>query len=146
MKKAMYFACLLTLGCSPMRVLLPRTDSKSFKSIDFCELPKHKGDLVCVKGRYSGVEEYWSFKTTSVNGCPDKLDVELNLQEMKYAKLGFDRKSNRVHNNYMNSYLLIEVIGTYSDQEKEYGHLGHNNSVFVVQEIVSVTVKRSKTF
>lgn len=145
MKKALYFACLLILGCSPKRVFVTRTDSKPFKYIDFCDLPKHKGELVCVKGGYAGVVEYWSFRVASVNGCPDKLDVELNLQQMKYAKPGFERKFNYVHDNYMNNYLLIEVIGTYSDEEKEYGHLGHNNAIFIVEEVVNVTLRRSVT-
>ncbi|QDK80182.1 hypothetical protein EXU85_16855 [Spirosoma sp. KCTC 42546] len=146
MKNILYLVCLFSLGCVRNHFSITQTDSKLFKYIDFCDLPNYKNDLVCIKGEYSGYDEYWSFSPISRKRCSNSLDLELGLNEVKYKNPEFDDKIRQAINNSVNSYLIIEAIGIYTNELKQYGHLGRKNSIFVVQEIVNVAVKKRSLF
>lgn len=52
----------------------------------------------------------------------------------------FEEIFRKVAENYHNSYLMLEMIGKFDNSNKEgYGHLGHNNSRFIVDEIIKAT-------
>ena len=140
----LYFTCLLLIGCTTKQVPIIQTDPKLYKVVDFCDLPKYEGDLVYVIGTYSGVEEYWSFNPANKGGCSHRFNMDLGLGEEKHPKPEFDDSFRQAATNYFDTYLVVEAIGTYSDELKEYGHLGTNNSVFVVHELIKVTVKKKK--
>ena len=105
----------------------------------FFDLPKYKGQKVYLQGRYSGMEEYWSLK--AINGrFNKKLSVELEFKVgPNYIPLKYQSYFDSVYNSYWNKYLLIDAIGIFSsDKEFGYGHLGSNNSLFVVSEIIDI--------
>ena len=104
--------------------------------INACELPTHKNELVYTRFIYSGIDEYWGLhpvdkKCKGINAkleIPDSVELKPKDQVLfKYA-----------HDHYWNTYLIIDAIGTFDDSEHHYGHLGSNNSQFIIKWIVDV--------
>ena len=109
---------------------------------DFCDLPNYKGQKVYIKANYCGVEEYWSL--SGKKSCNEKLNVDL---QFKSGNTPFVYKSifNKVHNRYYNSCLEIEAIGVFENDSKSgYGHLGSNNSVFLVSNLISAKLIKKR--
>jgi len=128
-------------GCSASRrSSTPKYFRDSIPIVSFYDLPKHKGKKVYLQSWYSGNEEYWSLK--ALNGRFDqKLSVELQFKEWPHMPPPnkYDNLFDSVYNHYPDRYLLIDAIGTFSNDNKNgYGHLGSNNSVFIVSELIDV--------
>lgn len=110
--------------------------------INPCELPNHKSELVYTRFIYSGVDEYWSLT------APDKkcsVNASLELPNGIILNLKDEKALRDVISHYWKRYLIIDVIGTYNDNNKEgYGHLGSNSAVFTVKKVIDtqVMVKR----
>ena len=110
--------------------------------MEACDLPNHQNQLVYTRLIYSGLEEYWSLrpekKCNLINADLDIPDsVELNAEEKKNIKY--------VHKHYGKTYLIMDLIGTFEDNnQKGYGHLGSNNSRFVVKYVVATYIVDKK--
>lgn len=105
--------------------------------ISACGLPAHKNELVYTRFIYSGVDEYWGLhsadkKCSSINAyleIPDSVEIR-----PEYNKL-----FKSVHKQYRKTYLIIDAIGKFDNSNKNgYGHLGSNNSQFIVKWIIDV--------
>ena len=98
-----------------------------------------------MKAYYSGIVEYWSLTDPRKENCNPVLTVDLQFSGTNpyMAPREFEDIFRKVSENYHNSYLLLELIGWFENDRKEgYGHLGHNNSRFVVSEIIKATMVR----
>jgi hypothetical protein len=98
---------------------------------------------VYLKSFYSGVDEYWSLSNVERKDCHPKLNVD--LQFTGYNPFNPPEKFKKVfreaHENYPNTYLLIEAVGIFENESKSgYGHLGSNNSRFIVSELINATL------
>jgi hypothetical protein len=106
-----------------------------------CELPAHKKELVYTRFIYRGTDEYWSL-------VPDKkcnaVKAELEIPDSVEMRQEFKSQFKNVHDNYWNTYLLLDVIGVYEDGDaRGYGHLGSNKSKFTLKYFIDVqTVKK----
>jgi len=142
-----YFVILLIGFAIPRCKTSNETLSKTYKNnipiVQFCDLPNYKGKQVYLKCLYSGIDEYWSLKDIARRKCKPALSIDLQfvgynpfLPPEKYRKV-----FTEVGNNYHNSYLLLEAIGIFEkDSSNRYGHLGSNNSRFIVSELISATL------
>ncbi len=113
--------------------------------ITFCDLPKFAGKSVYLTGYYSGIDEYWSLKNTKKKACNSKLTVD--LQFAGYNPFNppekFEKVFREAYENYHDTYLLIKAVGVFKQDGKNgYGHLGSNNSQFVVSEIIEASLIR----
>lgn len=113
-------------------------------AVSFCDLPLYKGKQVYLKCYYSGIDEYWSLKNIKPGDCNSKLSVD--LQFTGYNPFNppekFETVFREASENY-NTYLLIEAVGIFENGNKNgYGHLGSNNSRFIVSELIKVTLMK----
>jgi hypothetical protein len=123
-------------GQSAKRILPPRVLSDGYPDfLNSCEIQNHKKELIYTRLIYSGVEEYWGL--TSGKNC-NNIIAELEIPEGVILKSKFTKMIRNVHNNYWKTYLIIDVIGTLVDDAKHYGHLGSNNSQFIVKQIIDI--------
>ncbi len=120
-----------------------KTSTNYFKDtipkVSFCDLPKYKGQQVLLQSKYAGVEEYWSL--SPVEGkCKDDIKLDLEFKEgIGYIPSKYQCLFDSVYSSYWNSYLLINAIGTFDNDSKSgYGHLGNNNSRFLVSKIIDI--------
>ena len=103
-----------------------------------CNLLNHRNQLVYTRLIYSGMEEYWGLrpakKCNLINADLDISDsVELNAEDKRNIKY--------VHSHYWKTNLIMDLIGTFEDgNPKGYGHLGSNNSRFVVKYVVATYI------
>jgi len=135
--------CFLTvISCRTGKTLSNQTYKDSIPIIDFCDLPDYKGRQVYIKCNYSGVDEYWGLGQKK---CKSKISVNLEFSgdnPFREPK-EFENVFREVHDNYYNSYLEIEAVGVFeTDRKNGYGHLGSNNSRFVVYKLIRATLIR----
>lgn len=103
--------------------------------INACDLLSHKKQLVYTRFVYSGVDEYWG--ATPEKKCNNNINAYLDIPDSVTIRPEIDKKFEDVHNNYWKKYLVIDVIGTFENDKKGgYGHLGSNNSRFIVKYVV----------
>jgi hypothetical protein len=143
-KLSIFIICLFTvIGCRSTKAGITKNYRDSIPIVAFCDLPNYKGEKVYVKGFYSGVDEYWSLNNGRAK-CNEKLTVDLQFKDDPFnPPKEFESAFREVHNNYHNSYLQIEAVGTFeNDRQGGYGHLGSNNSRFVVYELIEATLIR----
>lgn len=111
--------------------------------IDACELTSHKNELVYTRFTYSGIDEYWSLN--SPNKQCKSINAELEIPDNLKLKAEDEKLFSQVHEKYWKSYLIIDAIGTFEDNKASgYGHLGSNNSRFVVKHIINVQMVTKK--
>ncbi|WP_158825581.1 hypothetical protein [Mucilaginibacter lacusdianchii] len=138
--------CIISLfSCSSLKKEYSIQASSGVPVISFCDLPNYQNKQVYLKFAYSGMEEYWAIYPINPDLCARELKVELDFEEEKLpSKIG--KAFAKVHRHYWNSYLIIEAIGIYETGKKGgYGHLGSNNSRFLVQKIKKISLaKKSK--
>jgi len=136
------------VSCHSTSLTSNETFRDSIPTINFCDLPKYTGKQVYLKAYYSGIDEYWSLTDPRKQNCNPALTVDLQFTGTNpyMTPKEFENVFLKVTNNYQNSYLLLELIGKFENDRKEgYGHLGHNNSRFVVTEIIKATLKKKRT-
>lgn len=110
--------------------------------MEACDLLNHKNQPVYTRLIYSGMEEYWGLRPEKrcnlINADLDIPDsVELNAEEKNNIKY--------VRNHYWKTYLIMDLIGTFEyGNPKGYGHLGSNNSRFVVKYVVATYIAGKK--
>ena len=106
--------------------------------MEACDLPTHKSQLVYTRLIYSGMEEYWGLRPEKkCNLINADLDIPDNVELNREAK----KDINYVHAHYWKTYLIMDLIGTFEDcNPKGYGHLGSNNSRFVVKYVVATHI------
>lgn len=133
---------ILFSSCSSIKKGYSTKTSNGVPIISFCNLPNYQNKQVYLKFAYSGVEEYWGIHSLDTNLCARELKVELDFEgEELPSKIG--KAFAKVHRHYWNSYLIIEAIGVYETGRKGgYGHLGSNNSRFLVQIIKKISLAR----
>lgn len=119
-----------------------QTLEQKLKTVDFCELSKYKNQRVLLTCLYSGVDEYWSLSPLRFVQCNSKFSVDLDfVNDYDRIPSRFTRVMAEVHNQYPTKALQIKVIGVFeADPNKRYGHLGSNNSRFLVSEILDMTL------
>ena len=96
-----------------------------------------------LKSFYSGVDEYWSLTNVKRNTCNTELSVDLQFagHNQFSPPEKFEKVFREAYENYHNTYLLIEAVGMFENESKTgYGHLGSNNSRFVVTELINATL------
>jgi len=109
----------------------------------FCDLPHYTGTTVYLKSYYAGIDEYWSLDNIEKKPCKPNLTVDLQFSGTNPfdPPAKFQSLFLKAHENYHNTYLLIEAIGVFENDSKTgYGHLGSNKSRFVVSELLNVTL------
>lgn len=104
--------------CSPKS----RAIKSKLQTVDFCELPKYKGQRVLLTCLYSGHEEYWSLSSPDSVKCDIKLDVDLDfVDDYDRIPMRFRLVMRKVHNQYPIKALQIKVIGVFeADPNKRY--------------------------
>lgn len=133
------------IGCKTGQANLTETYRDSIPIVSFCDLPKYQGQKVYLKSYYSGIDEYWSLKSIEKRKCNPALSVDLQFAGYNpfLPPQQFEEVFTEVHERYHNSFLLLEAVGVFENDRKEgYGHLGSNNSRFVVSEIVKATIAK----
>src|SRR5579859_4754828 len=106
--------------------------------MEACDLQTHKNQLVYTRFVYSGLDEYWGLR-------PDKkcnrINADLDIPESVELKNEDKKNIEYVHNHYGKTQLIMDLIGTFEDgNQKGYGHLGSNNSRFVVKYVVATYI------
>ncbi len=119
---------------------------KEMHSVDFCQLPALRNQLVCVRGIYSGIaNEYWWF--TSV-GPPCTPDIGVELIFPDQVSTPFQAKIDVMRQFSDNHCLVVDALGRYEDdQTTGYGQIGHNKARFIAHELIQVqlvTLRRRK--
>jgi hypothetical protein len=117
---------------------VPQRNEK-VKKIDFCSLPLYEDQLVRIKARYSGVEEYWSISPLS-DCSSDQLKnpYTISLDRKDYVLVfpwSFIKRNrlNKLYNNYWKYDSEIVIEGYFSSSsEYGYGHMNSYDSEFVV--------------
>ena len=133
----------IIVSCKTGKANLTKTYRDSIPVVTFCDLPKYKGQQVYLKCYYSGIDEYWSLSSTEKKKCNPDLTVDLQFTGYNpfQPPQQFEEVFRKVHQSYHNSYLILEAVGTFeNDRKSGYGHLGSNNSHFVVSEIKKATL------
>lgn len=103
--------------------------------INACDLLNHKNQIVYTRFIYSGDDEYWG--VTPEKKCNNNINAYLDIPDSVTIQPKIMEKFEDVHNNYWKKYLVIDVIGTFENDKKGgYGHLGSNNSRFIVKYVV----------
>jgi hypothetical protein len=132
------------LSCStPHKILAAKYFRDSIPIISFCDLPKYKGQKVYLQSKYAGIDEYWSLFPVDKK-CKEKISVELEFKEgIGYIPTQYQNLFDSVYSSYWNTYLLINAVGIFDNDNKNgYGHLGSNNSRFVVLEIIDIKLMK----
>ncbi|MBK0377799.1 hypothetical protein [Mucilaginibacter segetis] len=106
--------------------------------MDFCEVLNHKDTLVYTRMIYRGQDEYWGLSTPD-SFCTNKIYAYLNIPDSVKMNKKFLNYFKTVHENYWNTYLIIDAIGVFKNDKKPgYGHLGNNKSQFIVNSFVNI--------
>jgi hypothetical protein len=145
MKTKFWYGLIIVIiafyNCSPKAI----PTYKCLPVVDLCDLPKYENKKVLLKSIYSGVEEYWSLGSLKDKECTKDLQVELEFVDNYEMPSEFQQAMRSVTNNYWNSYLIIEAIGSYETGDAGgYGHLGTNKSQFLVKKIISAKIMRKE--
>jgi hypothetical protein len=121
------------IGCSQPKQVT-KTSYNGHPLVDFCNLPNYQNKEVFTRAIYSGVMEYWSL--SSLSECKNGFQVDLDF--LDYA--GIPEKFKNIFNkNQSFKRIIIEAVGIFETGRKEgYGHLGSNNSRFLVSKLVDV--------
>lgn len=129
-------------SCAPkIKTQHPISSYKHIPTVNFCDLPKHEGELVFIKAVYSGVDEYWALNAQKK--CKTQINVELDDREGMPIPKKYQSLFDSAYSSYWNTYLILQVTGTYdSKNPKGYGHLGSNKARFVVQDYFNVELVR----
>jgi len=140
-----FLSLLVYSNCSAKQLPVNEFGGDSIPTIRFCDLPKYKNQLVHIKCKYSGYEEYWSLKNEKIK-CDSALRIELEFKDERDVPKEYEKIFEEVYNNYWKSFLVIEAIGIFeNDRKTGYGHLGTNNGRFIVSKIIEITlVKKQK--
>ena len=142
-KLSLYIIFVLTVvSCRPSNIVDSNTYREGITIVAFCDLPKFRGQQVFVKGYYSGIDEYWSFNNGRTE-CKEKFTVDLQSKDDIgfVVPVKFEDVFQEVHKNYHNTYLEIEAVGIFeNDRQTGYGHIGTNNSRFVVSKLIKATL------
>jgi hypothetical protein len=141
--KVIYLSIVLFLflGCKPRQIIYPSPNISEYELTEFCELPEHTNEITYTRAIYSGVEEYWSLKSAK---CKE-ISTELEIPNSVFIERKFRKLLEGVHRKYWDRYLIIDAIGKFESGNKGgYGHLGSNNSQFVVRKIINIQLVRKK--
>lgn len=137
LRTLLIFGIFTFLGCSTRTYM---TDRK-LPLVELCDLPKYINQKVYLKCEYSGVEEYWKLSSIENKSCRQELLVDLDfIDDYDQLPKKFRRKLRQVHHQYPISKLYVEAIGVYEIEKGYYGHLGSNNSRFLVSKIRKMNV------
>ena len=113
----------------------------AYQLTDFCDLQINTNELVYTSAIYSGVDEYWSLTSDK---CKE-LSAELEIPNDVIIDLKFKKLLDGVHKKYRDSYLIVDAIGEFELGNKAgYGHLGRNNSKFVVKRIINIQLVKKE--
>jgi hypothetical protein len=127
--------------CSPsINISKQNSDSLYF---NFCDFPQNLNQRVRILGNYSGIEEYWSIY--SIDKCENKFSVDFEIDAV-YNKLTSTQKElfSKLINKYWKYYLLVDVSGRFEMNGKGYGHLDHNQAVFIADTIFSLKLMETR--
>ena len=133
------------ISCSSSKTTSAKFFRDTIPIVSFCDLPQFKGKQVYLRCYYSGIEEYWSLKDIEKKNCSPKLRIDLQFAGKNpfLVPKKFEKAFSDVRDNYYNSFLLIEAIGMFENDNKSgYGHLGSNNARFIISELVKAEVIR----
>ncbi|MBS1501752.1 MAG: hypothetical protein JST32_06805 [Bacteroidetes bacterium] len=110
--------------------------------MDACQLPAHRNQLVYTRLIYSGIDEYWGLYTEKK--C-NNINADLCIPDSVVVKPEDVNNIKYVHDHYWNTKLIMDLIGTFDDSsQKGYGHLGSNNSRFVVKYVIDTYIAGKK--
>lgn len=138
-RRYIFFSLVVTclLSCKTKQILFPPMVISAYDLSDFCALSGKQNQTVYTSGMYNGVEEYWGLSSRN-NDCKEQ-SAELVIPENVIVQPKFAKLIRAVHRKYWKKYLIIDAIGIFKTGNKYgYGHLGHNQSEFVVEKIVDV--------
>ncbi len=121
------------------------------EKIDFCSLPSYQEQLVRIKVKYSGVEEYWSI--SPLTDCENE-----QMEQLSNIWLDFEdyvlvfpwnfikrKRLNKLHNNYWKYDGEIVIEGYFNTgSEYGYGHLNSYDSEFVVTYLRKIKLIKKK--
>ena len=130
------FLLILLFGCSSKSPTL-HDSFKGHSLTKFCDLPKYEGKEIFTRAYYIGSQEYWSL--FSPDSCNNGYGVNLEFKDDNTtSKFQADLKK-AIYNERSEGYTLIEAVGIFEKgRQGGYGHLGSNNSRFIVTELVAV--------
>lgn len=106
------------------------------RTVEFCDLEKHQGELVKTKLIYTGFEEYWG--ASGYSDCTLNQKVELNFQDYydSWRHILIEGQLNKLHNNYWNRKAEMTVIGLFEvDTLNGFGHLNTNKAQILVKSV-----------
>lgn len=117
--------------------------------VNYCDLPDFQQRQIFLKASYSGMDEYWSLGGVVKTKCGANLKVDLQFagKDPVFEPIPkeYESKFQYVHKNYANSYLLLELIGTFEiDEKRGFGHLNLNTSRFIVSRIVNAKIVQTR--
>jgi hypothetical protein len=109
----------------------------SVKKIRFCDLPKYEGQLVKTDFSYSRAQEYSSIHKKE-NDCDSALFLSFDFLDRESVP----RKLNELLKkaNYSNYKYHLNMTAVGSFKKGRYGHLGSNNGLFIITEIIEATL------
>jgi hypothetical protein len=115
----------------------PKSDSLYF---NFCNFPQNLNQQVRILGNYSGIEEYWSIYSSGK--CKNQIKVDFDINAIYDKLTSYNKKLfSEVHSKYWKYYLQVDATGRFEMNGKGYGHLGHNQAVFIPDKIISLELK-----
>lgn len=96
-----------------------------------------------IEGIYSKCMEYSSFKTIKKDPCQDDFNMQLNFDD---PNLDQNAAKSIYNMNACNATRKMILRGILIKAKSSYGHLGTNNTEFIVVKIISLNkIKLNKT-
>ena len=99
-----------------------------------CELNNRINDTVVISGIYSNCMEYSSFDLVEKDNCYELFNMDLNLNEVEFTP-ELDKRFDKMQGCGVSMKMILKGI-LRKDINSDYGHLGTNNSLLEVLEIV----------
>jgi hypothetical protein len=111
-----------------------------------CELNSQINDTLIISGILTGCMEYSSFNLIEIDSCNSEFNMELDLNNIEFTDKLYD-KFAKIDDCAAESKMILKGV-LQKEKNKEYGHLGSNNSEFKVLKIIyfgKVKIKKLKT-
>ncbi len=126
----MLLSLLIIVGCSTTRNAELSNSGEIKKS---CELYQHLNDTVVIRGYYHTLGgEYQFFSLIETDSCREDFNMHVDLSNCSNV----EEYSPYFHQlGSVNLFMDITMKGVLK-KERNYGHLGSNNSEFIVMEIL----------
>ena len=99
-----------------------------------CELNKRINDTVLISGIYSNCMEYSSFNVIEKASCYDLYDMDLDLNLIEFTPK-LEKRFNEMQGCGVSMKMILKGI-LRKDSKADYGHLGTNNSLLEVIEVI----------